>query len=218
MYIKTSNQPRLKLGFRDYECNWGVHIAGLYETKKERDEILFGYLSQGCLDDDLQLYAPTEWTKEEFGHSFSQQYPNCKHCLHTPDHFQIFSAKALYYPDGKFSVFAMDRGLDAFYVESQKNGPRNVRATAEMVWALEAIPGVEYLMAYEARLNFFIPGKPWISICLYNINKFSGAIIMDVLRTHPFVINRGVFTENPYFQDPKKWLETNAPQFLRGDE
>ncbi len=83
-----------------------------------------------------------------------------------------------------------------------------------MVWALEVIRGIEHLMAYESRLNFFISGKPWISICLYNVNKFSGSIIMNVLRTHPYTISGGVITENPYYQDPDKWLAKNAPQFL----
>ncbi len=56
----------------------------------------------------------------------------------------------------------MDADLEAFYTRSQERGPRDIRATAEMVWALEAIPGVEHLMAYESRLNYyyFIPGKP----------------------------------------------------------
>ena len=51
-------------------------------------------------------------------------------------------------------------------------------------------------------------------ICLYNVNKFSGSIIMNVLRTHPYTINGGVIAENPYYQDPDKWLASNAPQFL----
>jgi hypothetical protein len=83
-----------------------------------------------------------------------------------------------------------------------------------MVWALDAIPGVEHLMAYESRLNNFIEGKPWISICLYNLNRFSGATIMNVLKTHPYTISGGIITANPYYQEPEKWLSENAPQFL----
>ena len=40
MYIKTSNQEKLELGIGNYSCNWGIHIAGLYETDVERDEII----------------------------------------------------------------------------------------------------------------------------------------------------------------------------------
>lgn len=214
MFIKTSDQPALSLGFGDYRCNWGVHICGLYETVAERDEIVFGYLKQGDADGDLQLYCPVEQTEAEFKHKYAAFYPELAGHVDNAERFRISSARDLYYPDGVFSPWAMDDGLEAFYRESQASGPRNVRATAEMVWALEAIPGVEHLMAYESRLNYFIPGKPWISICLYNVAKFSGDVVMGVLRTHPYTISGGIITENPFYQDPDIWLAANAPQFL----
>ena len=214
MHISTSEQAALELGFGEYTCNWGVHICGLYETQEERDEILFGFLYHGDLAGDLQLYCPVERTQEDFMEQYSIRYPACAHHPDDPTRFEWYSAKELYYPDGAFSPWAMDEGLDSFYRKSQQDGARNIRATAEMVWALEAIPGVEHLMVYESRLNYFIPGKPWISICLYNLTKFSGATIMGVLQTHPYTINGGVITENPYYQDPDDWLAKNAPQFL----
>ena len=214
MHIKTSDQESLKMGFGHYTCNWGLHIAGLYETEEERDEIIFGFLKQGYQEGDLQLYCPVERTIEEFKQEFSSECPACKEHLDNPEIFSIQSAKELYYPEGEFSPWTMDENLEAFYRQSQRQGKRNIRATAEMVWALEAIPGVEHLMAYESRLNYFIPGKPWISICLYNVNKFKGTTIMGVLRTHPFTISGGIITQNPYYQDPDRWLAENAPQFL----
>lgn len=214
MHIPTSQQARLELGFGDYTCNWGVHICGLYETEAERDEIVLGFLHQGDLAGDLQFYCPAEVTEADFRERYCRLYPHQAGHLDDSEQFQISSAQELYYPDGTFSPWAMDDGLNAFYAHSQAQQPRNVRATAEMVWALDAIPGVEHLMAYESRLNYFIPGKPWISICLYNVTKFSGAIIMNVLRTHPYTISGGVITENPYYQDPDIWLARHAPQFL----
>jgi len=214
MHIKTSDQALFELGFGGYTCNWGVHFCGLYETEQERDEIVMGFLHQGAISDDLQFYCPTERSQADFKQTYAKLYPDRVTNLEDPRCFQLYSAKSLYYPDGTFSPWAMDEGLADFFAESQKHGPRNIRATAEMVWALEAIPGIEHLMAYESRLNYFIPGKPWISIRLYNLNKFSGATIMDVLRTHPYTISGGVITENPYYQDPNEWLSKHAPQFL----
>ncbi len=213
-HIQTSDQEKLQLGFGEYTCNWGMHIAGLYETEKKRDEILLGFLSSGDLAGDLQLYCPTERTEEDFHQCYARYCPHC--ASHTKDksRFQFFSTKELYYPDGEFSPFQMDTSLKEFYKQSQKEGKRNIRATAEMVWALEAIPGAEHLMAYEARLNFFIPEKPWISICFYNVTKFSGKTIMQVLQTHPYVINGDMIMENPYFIDPAIWLRNHAPEFL----
>lgn len=217
MHITTSNQPSLNLGFGDYTCNWGTHFCGLYETEAERDDIIMGFLSHGVVAGDLQLYCPAERTPEDFKHLFPKHCPQCKQYLTDEKIIQIFPAKDLYYPDGTFSPWKMDDGLNKFYEKSQTDGPRNIRATAEMVWALEAIPGVNHLMAYESRLNYFITGKPWISICLYNVTKFDGKTIMQVLQTHPFIISQGVVTQNPFFQDPDTWLAKNAPEFLHRD-
>jgi hypothetical protein len=214
MHIKTSEQESLTLGFGNYTCNWGLHIAGLYESDAERDEIIFGFLQQGYMEGEMQLYAAGERSTETFKTEFGDFCPKCKKKLENDHYFSIKTAKELYYPEGEFSPTDMDKNLNDFFAWSQKNGKRNIRATAEMAWALEAIPGTEHLMAYESRLNYFIPGKPWISICLYNINKFDGKTIMGVLRTHPFTISGGIITQNPYYQNPDIWLAENAPQFL----
>lgn len=189
----------------------------MYESDKERDAIIFGFLAQGYNDGDRQLYCPVERTIDQFYESFTSFCPACGGVVHDPDQFTIINAKPLYYPSGIFDPWNMDSTLNEFYVESQKQGRRNIRATAEMAWALEAIPGVEHLMAYEARLNYFIPGKPWISICMYNVNKFPGTTILNVLKTHPFIINGGIITQNPLFIHPDKWLADNAPQYLSTD-
>lgn len=214
MHIKTSNQPPLSLGFGNYSCNWGTHLCGLYETEEERDEILFGFLHEGDIQGDFQLYCPSERSPENFRQTYGECFPDCKDHPLQQTRFQISSPKEIYYPQGCFSPWIMDRTLDDFFVKSQKAGPRNIRAAAEMAWALGAIPGKEHLMAYESRLNYFIPGKPLVSICLYNMNKFSGAVIMQVLQTHPFSISKGGITENPYYINPDEWLAQNAPEYV----
>jgi hypothetical protein len=217
MHIQTSNQEKLNLGFNSYTCNWGLHICGLYETAEERDEIILGFLNIGDIEGDLQLYCPVERTKENFIEEYHKHYPSCCGHVDDEDRFNIFSAKDLYYPDGTFSPRAMDVGLNSFFTESQKKGKRNIRATAEMIWALQAIPGVEDLMVYESRLNYFIPGKPWISICMYNTTKFPGSTIMKVLQTHPYTIIKQTITQNPFYKDPDIWLKENAPSYIKSN-
>lgn len=211
MHIHTSDQPELDLGFGGYSCNWGTHICGLYESEAERDEIVFGFLGEGLKAKDLLFYCLAEQT----GANLAERFEEVNHTPlpQDPEQAQILPAKKLYYPEGHFDPRQMDLGLNQFYHSSQAHGSHNIRASAEMAWALERIPGVEHLMAYEARLNYFIPGKPWVSICLYNITQFSGATIMNVLRTHPYSISGGVVTENPYYQQPDVWLAQHAPSF-----
>lgn len=217
MHITTSNQSVLDLGFRDYTCNWGVHIAGLYETPEERDELVYGFLGVGDQAGDLQLYCQGEKSKEHIHAALSAAWPSSQKHLDDPKHFQMFGYDEIYYPNGSFSARDMEQALENLYAQSQVDGPRNVRAAAEMNWALDSVPGGEEIMVYESRTNTFVRDKRWVSLCLYDVARFNGAQIMDVLRTHPYTINGGVVTENPFYQDPDIWLAANAPQYLSTD-
>lgn len=214
MHIHTSDQEKLDLGFHHATCNWGTHFCGLYETETERDEIILQFLHAGDVAGDLQLYSSVERTRKNFTDLYHKHFPECDGHVEDEKRFNFFGAKELYYPDGKFSPKAMDEGLNAYYTNSQKEGKRNVRATAEMSWALQSIPGIEDLMVYESRLNYFIPEKPWISICMYNTSKFDGSVIMKVLQTHPYIITPHTITQNPLYQNPETWLSENAPEFI----
>lgn len=57
-------------------------------------------------------------------------------------------------------------------------------------------------MVYESWLSYFVPEKLRIGICMYNVNKFSGAMFMNVLRTHPHTASGGVRSQDPYYVDP----------------
>jgi hypothetical protein len=217
MYIKTSNLEELKLGIGNYSCNWGTHICGLYETELERDEIIFGYLKQGCIDNDKQIFIHSEQTEQNFRHNLHGNCPQCSARHETLNRLDIISAKELYYPTDVFDPWHMDKAVNDYYNYSQSDGKNNLRAVAEMAWALRTIKGVEHLFAYESRLNYFVQDRTVISLCLYNISKISGAMIMNVLRTHPFTISGKVITQNPYYLHPDIWLAQNAPQYLNSN-
>ncbi len=212
MYINTSNQEKMDLGFGNYTCNWGLHVAGLYETEEERDQLIFEYLKTGFLNKESLLYIPTERSEPDFREKFAKHCPDCTKLLDS-EKLSLYSARQLYYPNGVFTPWDMEESLNLFFEEKQKSGKEYVRAIAEMVWTLDVIPGIENLMVYESRLNYFVKNKPLASLCLYNLSKFNGATIMEVLRTHPYTISKGIFTQNPYYQEPDVWLKTNAPEF-----
>jgi hypothetical protein len=86
-----------------------------------------------------------------------------------------------------------------------------------MTWALRQAPGVEELVGYESELNRFLPRYPQVILCLYDLERFSGDIIIDVLKTHPRVLLGGMVLDNPYYLEPDEFLAVrsravNAPQ------
>jgi hypothetical protein len=213
MHLKTSDLAVMSLGFGGYTCNWGTHFCGLYESEAERDTIMYGFLGQGLRERELLVCCPDEG---QYDHALDRVRAQCPD-VEGPDRdsFRLLHSRELYHPQGFFSPRDMLKAHDDIWDENLSRGARNVRGTAEMGWALAKIPGIEDLMAYESLLNMFIWGKAWISICLYDVNRFPGATIMKVLQTHPFVITGGGIFENPYFVHPEKWLAERAPQFLK---
>ena len=80
------------------------------------------------------------------------------------------------------------------------------RLVASMEWALEDLPGVHDIVAYESRFNRMIAPYDDVVICTYDATRFGGDLIVDVLRTHPIVILGGRLQENPFYVPPDQLL------------
>jgi hypothetical protein len=109
-------------------------------------------------------------------------------------------------PNGHFDQHRMLALIENELKLGARQGFGVSRAIGQMGWAVQDLPGVDDLVEYEARLNFILPQYQDPVICVYDISKFSGAVIVDILRTHPMVIIGGTLQENPFFVPPDEFL------------
>jgi len=94
--------------------------------------------------------------------------------------------------------------------KSTSDGFPLTRFVTNMEWALEANLDTNALLEYEAMANnaWLRPDGPINPvICTYDLNRFTGNIIVDVMRAHPMIIIGGVLRENPFFVPPEEFLE-----------
>jgi hypothetical protein len=86
-----------------------------------------------------------------------------------------------------------------------------------MEWALLDRPGVQDLVEYESRVNRVLEKYHAPVVCAYDLTRFSAAVVVDVMRTHPMVIIGGALHENPFYVPPERLLiEMRERRPLRG--
>jgi len=76
-----------------------------------------------------------------------------------------------------------------------------------MEWASRNPCCIHDLIEFEARVNDVWCRHDDTVICVYDLAKFSGDIVMDVMRTHPMIIVGGILQQNPFFVPPQEFLQ-----------
>ena len=80
------------------------------------------------------------------------------------------------------------------------------RIVCQMEWAAEEHARVESLIEFEARVNDVWQRHDDAVICVYDLAKFGGDTVIDIMRTHPMIIIGGVLQRNPFFTPPEEFL------------
>lgn len=184
----------------------GDHVCVFYQRLAERDEILIPYLSGGLIAGDKCIAVVDSGSPESVLAALRREV-DLGSCL-SRHQLDVQRSDETYLSGGGFSTDAMLEFWDRCVGGALATGFRFVRAVGEMSWALRQLPGVADLVAYEAKLNRFLPRYPQVILCLYELERFSGEVLVDVLKTHPKVLLGGVVLDNPYYLAPDEFLAT----------
>jgi len=97
--------------------------------------------------------------------------------------------------------------VDHLLTAGKSEGYRRTRIVGDMDWASENQIRDGDLVALEARLDaVYARHDAWV-ICAYDLSRFSGVAVLDVMRTHPAVLIGGVIQHNPFYIPPLQMLE-----------
>lgn len=106
-------------------------------------------------------------------------------------------------------LFDQDRMLAVF--EQLASGSANggfplSRIVCHMDWAAEGRSYVDNLVEFESRVNDVWRRHDDAVICVYDLAKFGGDTVVDIMRTHPIIIIGGILQQNPFFVPPEEFL------------
>jgi hypothetical protein len=194
----------IALGITGVQLAPGDHVCAFYPSLAERDEILIPYLREG-LDAGDKCICVVDATDPEAVLSALGTEVDLGACLDRQQ-LDVQRSQDTYLRSGGFSTQAMLDFWDASVGGAAAGGFGFTRSVGEMTWAIRQMPGVEELVGYESRLNRFLPLYPQVILCLYELDRFSGEVLVDVLKTHPKVLLAGMVLDNPYYLEPDEFL------------
>jgi hypothetical protein len=181
------------------------HVCAFFSTDEEEYRVLLPFIKDGLECGDKAVHVVNPHQHDEH--------------LHRLDAAGIDSATALqagqldikinteaYLRDGKFD---QDRMLGTF--ERLASGNANggfplSRIVCRMDWVVGDESRLEDVIQFESRVNDVWSRHDDAVICTYNLTKFGGDAVIDILRTHPMVIVGGILHQNPFFVPPDIFL------------
>jgi hypothetical protein len=118
----------------------------------------------------------------------------------------LSSSEDTYLAGGYFDMERMIDFVRDHLVEAAAEG-RCVRTAGWMDWMYREAPGTERAMEYEARMNFLVPTFDCTFMCVYELPKLRGEMVVDIMATHPYVVLRGRIRQNPFYVLPEVYLK-----------
>ena len=205
MHTATSSNPVTICGT---PLNGVRHICAFFDSRDEQFDVLNPYFREG-IDQNEEVVTIFESAAHADALSRMSSGGVPVGSARATGQLKVLRSEDTYMKDG---VFIIDRMFNMIksVLEGAKTGPYSrVRTCGDMEWALR-LDDTDDLIRYEAKVNEITPDHDCALLCAYDVTKFSGRVLADVLCTHSHVLLDGRVHENPHYSDPRTYLQKLA--------
>jgi len=167
---------------------WGAHFCLFYETREDLLDTLIAYCKSGLGREEYCLWIVAEpLTIEEATAALKAAVPDLDRHL-AESRMEIASARDWFLQGGTFDG---KRLTDAWYEKLARvsaRGYTGMRVTGDTTWLSKKDWG--HFCDYEDGLNEVIGNQSLAVLCTYPLATCGAPEILDVVRTHQFVLAR----------------------------
>lgn len=186
------------------------HVCAFFNSREEEHQVLGSFYRDGVRLGERNLHLVESGSMAAHRAHLAaggMDVPGCEAC----GQLVMMPWHHAYLDDA--GVFDRQRVLtliDQVTREASAPGSVPVRVMGQMDWIVQ--PGVDRseVIAYEAEVNEVLARHQQPAICVYDIATLDGAMMMDLLRTHPLTLIGGALRENPFYTPPAQMLKELA--------
>lgn len=179
------------------------HVCAFFNSDDEKYRVLLPFVKDGfgCGDKAVHIINPAQH------HDHLRRLTAAgidAAAAQRSGQFELRTNTETYLRDGRFD---QDRMLEFFERSASANsGFPLSRIVCHMEWAADERSHVYDLVEFESRVNDVWMRRDDAVICTYDLAKFGGATVIDIMRTHPMIIIGGILQHNPFFVPPEEFL------------
>jgi hypothetical protein len=199
----------LALGVSRIEVELGDHICGLYRGEAQRDQILIPFLEAGLTAGDKCICVVDGSDPARIVTTLGARVDAS--AAATDKQLDVVRASDMYLRSGRFSADEVIGAWKAAMSDVMYDGRFDVVRAVETWSRRDVVPDMQELLVLESEMNRYLPLYPQIIMCLYDIDRFGGSIVVNLLKTHPRVLVGGLLVQNPYAMTPDE-IMTEAAQ------
>jgi hypothetical protein len=191
------------------------HVCAFFDSRDQEYEALIPYYRQAVEAGEKNFHIIDPSLVDEHRARLESSGIDTHQCEACGQLEVVTWPEAYLDDEGKFDKERMLRMVDRLTGSGRDAGFTRLRIMGNMDWAFEDVAAAPELIEYEAEVNEIIERNRQPAVCVYDMAKLSGAMLMDVLRTHPLTLINGVVQENPFFIPPSEMLKELESRKMR---
>ncbi len=179
----------------------GDHVCGFYYGDDERDAVLLPFLGRGLADGDKCLGVVDSTSPDDLVVALGQGRAATVDldASLASGQLELYGSDETYLSGGSFDAGRMIDFWERRAEAEQALGRFGfARVVGEMSWLERVPPRRDELVRYESWADGFAARFPHAVLCLYDLRRLGSEVMLDLLRTHPKLLLRGLLVENPH--------------------
>lgn len=183
------------------------HVCAFFDSREQEYDVLIPFFKEALEQGEKNIHILNPASLSEHRNRLIEAGIDA-HACEACGQLELQSWQGVYLDEN--GVFEKDRmltTLDAVCKEATAAGYPRVRIMGNMDWVFSDAAIGKELLAYEAEVNEVLSKNRQPAVCVYDIARLSGSMMMDLLRTHPLTLINGIVQENPYYTPASEMLE-----------
>jgi hypothetical protein len=194
----------LTLAGTELDC---FHVCAFFNSRDEEYDILLPFFREALDQGEQNLHIVDPAMEQDHLRRLQDAGIDTGACC-VSGQLQVLPWNRAYVDDhGTFDKANMLATIEALTGEGRDTDFKRLRIMGNMGWAFRKLDGTDQLIEYEAEVNEVVARNRQPAVCVYDVANLTGAMMMDLLRTHPRVLIGGVLQENPFYTPPAEMLE-----------